>query len=166
MHNKAAFDTDLHRVMAENVKKLREKAKYSQAELAVRAKLSSGYIGMIEQGQRFPSADAIECLAAALNVRPFVLFVDELVDSEALIFNTVHRYSRIFADLVIDDFTKALTNSKTANRKKASDRDKISEREKKIIKLLRELEEEAAEGTGENDLLADSGVLNDADGDS
>ena len=144
MHNKGTFDTDLHRVLAENVKKLREKGNYSQSELAIRANISSGYIGMIEQGQRFPGPDVLERLAAALNVEPNILLVDVNKEIQTAISNNAHSYSRIFAELLVEEFTKALKNKKSSNKNEGNST------KKKIIKLLSELEDEAAD-SGESE---------------
>jgi len=46
-------------------------------ELAEKADLSSGYIGEIEMGRKFPAPEVLERLAAALGVRPYRLLMGD-----------------------------------------------------------------------------------------
>ena len=46
-------------------------------ELAELCDTSTSYIGQIEIGNRFPSVKKIEELAAALQIKPYMLFADE-----------------------------------------------------------------------------------------
>jgi transcriptional regulator with XRE-family HTH domain len=52
-------------------------------ELAERAEISSGYIGEIEMGRKFPTPEVLERLAEALELRPFRLLMspDDAADS-------------------------------------------------------------------------------------
>jgi transcriptional regulator with XRE-family HTH domain len=68
--------TELHRSLVTNLKVLRRRWGYSQAELAERAGLSVGYIGELETGGKWPAAEKIESLAAALQVKAYQLFLD------------------------------------------------------------------------------------------
>lgn len=68
--------TELHRSLAINVKALRTKLGWSQAELAERASLSVSYIGDIEAGVKWPAAVKVEALAKAFKLRPYQLFLD------------------------------------------------------------------------------------------
>lgn len=51
-----------------NLRKLREAAKLTQAELAARAGISQQAVGMIEKGKRNPSARTAIRLAAVLEI--------------------------------------------------------------------------------------------------
>lgn len=62
--------SDLRRVVAENVRRLRREARQSQEELAERAALHRTYVGSIERAERNLSLDNIERLALALQVEP------------------------------------------------------------------------------------------------
>jgi transcriptional regulator with XRE-family HTH domain len=55
----------------------------SQMELAARADLSSSFIGEIEIGRRYPSAEKLEAIAKALGVKPFRLIMgpEDLTDA-------------------------------------------------------------------------------------
>ncbi len=68
--------TELHRSLATNVKTLRTRLGWSQAELAERAEVSVSYIGDIEAGVKWPSAEKIASLARAFQVRDFQLLLD------------------------------------------------------------------------------------------
>ena len=49
----------------------------SQMTLAEMCGTSTSYIGQIEIGNRFPSLDMIEKIAGALQIKPYLLFIDE-----------------------------------------------------------------------------------------
>lgn len=67
--------TELHKNLVHNMKRLRDKLDITQAELAERAEISSGYVGEIEMGHKFPTPEVLERLAEALEVRPFRLLM-------------------------------------------------------------------------------------------
>lgn len=69
--------TDLHKNLIRNLKKGRASLGISQMELAERAELSSGYIGEIEMGRKFPTPEVLERLAAALATKPYRLLMGE-----------------------------------------------------------------------------------------
>ena len=66
--------TRVQKCLAMNIKKYRKKLNFTQEQLAERAKTSTAYIGTIEIGQKFPSPQMIERIAAALNVDSLKLF--------------------------------------------------------------------------------------------
>jgi transcriptional regulator with XRE-family HTH domain len=51
-----------------SLKRLREAKGWNQRELAKRAKVSPGYVGLMELGQRSPSFAVLQWLAKALGV--------------------------------------------------------------------------------------------------
>ena len=61
-------------ILAKNLKKNRRRLGITQPELAERAGLSTHYLGMIEIARNFPTADALERLAAALGINSNELF--------------------------------------------------------------------------------------------
>lgn len=75
--------SELHRSLVFNVKRRRAQLAISQMELAERAGISSGYVGEIEMGRKFPTPDVLERLAEALEVRPFRLLMspEDVADS-------------------------------------------------------------------------------------
>jgi transcriptional regulator with XRE-family HTH domain len=69
--------TDVHTLLAQNIKKYRQILGISQSELAERINCSLTLIGNIEIKKRFPSSKNIDLLAQALGVRPADLFAEE-----------------------------------------------------------------------------------------
>ena len=67
--------SDLQTVFTQNLRILRERRSLSQVELAERCRLSQSFIAEIERGKKFPSPKSIERICAALEVRPFELFL-------------------------------------------------------------------------------------------
>jgi len=65
---------DLKEILAKNLKKHRQRLGITQPELAEKAGLSTHYLGMIEIARNFPTADVLERLAAALDIKPNELF--------------------------------------------------------------------------------------------
>lgn len=66
----------LRRVVAKNIRRLRQKDGLSQEELADRAGLNRNYIGMIEREENSPTVDALEQISNALGIDPVVLLQD------------------------------------------------------------------------------------------
>lgn len=62
--------SNLIRIFAKNLRFFREKACFSQEELAYRAGLHRTYVGSVERGERNISLRNIERLAIALKVHP------------------------------------------------------------------------------------------------
>lgn len=66
--------SSIKKVFSENLKELRLNNGFTQTELAKRAKSSGSYITLLENAQKFPSAEMIDRLAAALGAAPTALF--------------------------------------------------------------------------------------------
>jgi len=67
--------TDLHRALAANLKVFRQRWGYSQADLAEKGGVSVSYVGEIEVGVKWPSAEILERLAKALHIQAYQLFL-------------------------------------------------------------------------------------------
>ena len=67
----------------QNLKFYRKKGGLTQEKLAEAIGMSTAYIGDMEARERFPSAETIDKIAAALGIRPAVLF-DETASPEAI----------------------------------------------------------------------------------
>jgi len=65
---------NIREILAQNLKENRRKLGITQPMLAERAGLSTHYLGMIEIGRNFPTADMLERLAAALGIETHELF--------------------------------------------------------------------------------------------
>ena len=63
----------LRRIVARNLKRLRQERRLTQEELADLAGLNRNYIGMIERQENAATVDTIEALAKALQVEPVQL---------------------------------------------------------------------------------------------
>lgn len=61
-------------VFIKNLKYYRKQAGFTQEKLAESIGMSTSYIGDMEARERFPSAETIDKIAGALNVRPSQLF--------------------------------------------------------------------------------------------
>ncbi|MDR2181155.1 MAG: helix-turn-helix domain-containing protein [Treponema sp.] len=66
------------RIFVFTMKKYRKKRHLSQMKLAEMLNTSTSYIGEIEINSKIPSMDMVERIAAALDVEPFRLFVDDM----------------------------------------------------------------------------------------
>ncbi len=60
----------LRRIVAQNLRRLRQDRGLSQEELADLAGLNRNYIGMIEREENAPTVDTLDELAKALKVQP------------------------------------------------------------------------------------------------
>jgi transcriptional regulator with XRE-family HTH domain len=91
------------KILAENLKRLRKIAGISQAVLAERAGCSPTMIGNIEITKRFPSAESLDRLAAALGVPVRELFLEDSPVTERTLYTSEVR-ERLARDLrtVID----------------------------------------------------------------
>jgi len=67
----------LQQIFVSNLKKYRKQQGFSQMNLSEMCDTTSNYIGQIEMGRRIPSFGKIEEIAAALNIPPSLLFIDE-----------------------------------------------------------------------------------------
>jgi transcriptional regulator with XRE-family HTH domain len=65
---------NIKEILAANLKENRRRLGITQPELAERASMSTQYLAMIEIARKFPTADILERLAAALGISPHELF--------------------------------------------------------------------------------------------
>ncbi|MDR2943280.1 MAG: helix-turn-helix domain-containing protein [Treponema sp.] len=66
--------TNVKEILAKNLKENRRRLGITQPELAERAGMSTQYLAMIEIARKFPTADILNQLAAALEINPHELF--------------------------------------------------------------------------------------------
>ncbi|MDC7227224.1 MAG: helix-turn-helix transcriptional regulator [Spirochaetales bacterium] len=90
--------------MAVNLKKYRENAGLTQEQLAEKAGCSKNHLSVLERGKKFPGGHLIDRLSDALEIKPFVLFLDEKDEAEFI------RRKR-FVDYVMDSMDKNELNS-------------------------------------------------------
>ena len=77
MSNRLIMRMTLQQIFVSNLKKYRKQQGFSQMNLSEMCDTTSNYIGQIEMGRRIPSFGKIEEIAAALNIPPSLLFIDE-----------------------------------------------------------------------------------------
>jgi transcriptional regulator with XRE-family HTH domain len=65
----------LRRIVAQNLRRLRQDRDLTQEELADLAGINRNYVGMIEREENAASVDMLESLAKALKVDPSTLLV-------------------------------------------------------------------------------------------
>ena len=65
-HLLGIFMTNIKELLGSNIKSYRNNLGISQAKLAEMINMATNYLGLIEGGKKFPSADMIERIASAL----------------------------------------------------------------------------------------------------
>ena len=64
-------------ILGANLRKFRNRRRWSQMKLAEKAGISMTFLSEIERGLKWPYPDTLQNLAAALNVEVFELFMSE-----------------------------------------------------------------------------------------
>ncbi|MAD40369.1 MAG: transcriptional regulator [Tistrella sp.] len=67
----------LRRIVARNLKHLRQEKGMSQEELADSAEINRNYVGMVERSENAATVDMLEKLADALGAKPIDFFREE-----------------------------------------------------------------------------------------
>ena len=67
----------LKAIFVQNLRKYRNYRGITQAKLAELCDKDTSYIGQIEIGARFPSMELIEKIAKALQIKPYLFFLDD-----------------------------------------------------------------------------------------
>ncbi len=65
--------------LANNMKLARNQKKLTQMQLAELCETSVNYIGLIETGKRFPSAEMLEKIAKSLELKPQEMFAEPIL---------------------------------------------------------------------------------------
>jgi transcriptional regulator with XRE-family HTH domain len=68
---------DLTRILASNIRRLREKQGWSQEDCAERCGLHRTYIGAVERGERNITIATLERIAAAFEITPIDLLKEK-----------------------------------------------------------------------------------------
>jgi len=97
----------LKAVFVQNLRKYRKLKGISQMELAELCNTSTSYIGQIEIENRFPSIEMVEKIAEALQVKPHLLFLNEL-DASTTIKQSPAKKTAI-SDSMKDELISRLT---------------------------------------------------------
>jgi len=91
----------------QNLKYYRKKAGLTQEKLAEAIGMSTSYIGDMEARERFPSAETIDKIAEALNIKTQILFSENSCP-ENVNSNFKKSYSSTLHDELILEITKAV----------------------------------------------------------
>jgi len=67
--------TNIKKHLGSNIKHYRTQSGISQAKLAEMVNMATNYLGLVENGKKFPSSDMIERIAAALGKDTTDLFM-------------------------------------------------------------------------------------------
>ena len=100
-------DMRLKAVFIRNLRMYRKSRGISQMILADKCGTSTAYIGQIEIGNRFPSINMIEKISAALQVKPYELFMDEPHEEIAVKITPLKQ--DIMSEAAKDELIKSLT---------------------------------------------------------
>ena len=65
----------LREIFAKNLRENRRKCSFSQEKLAEKAGISTQYLAMMEIARKFPTAEVLERLATAMNIKVYELFL-------------------------------------------------------------------------------------------
>ena len=73
---------EIKAALGKNIKFLRFRRQYSQADLAERADISITFLSNIERGLKFPKPDILSQIAGGLEVNVYELFKTDLVPDD------------------------------------------------------------------------------------
>ncbi|MFQ3619744.1 MAG: helix-turn-helix transcriptional regulator [Spirochaetales bacterium] len=68
---------NLQNLLGKNIRDARLRLQYSQHRLAELCGISPSFMGEIEAGKKFPSAEKLEKIAQVLGVKPYQLMLEE-----------------------------------------------------------------------------------------
>ncbi len=99
---------ELADIIASNLKMARTALDLSQAALAERAQLSTGYLAMIELGNRTPSIDSLEALAKALGIGTYELLMPANTRGSEHTISAIYSIKTSIDEGITDIFRKYL----------------------------------------------------------
>ena len=132
-------------ILARNIKTARAKLGFSQHTLAEKADLSSGHINDIEQGRKWVSADALERLAEALLLEPFMLLLPPDYSRELDAFSLLTEYATMVREQIDGALDSTLQEALLKRRPPQGDNDAESGEESDA-----QSDEESDEEAGED----------------
>jgi len=101
----------IRKILAQNIKSLREHRMWSQADLASNSEISIPFLSEIERGNKWPFPDTLGKIAKALNVQIHELFMDAGLskrenDYTALVVKELLTAQKAAADNVVKRYLK------------------------------------------------------------
>jgi transcriptional regulator with XRE-family HTH domain len=88
------------------IRSIREAANLSRETVAERADTGANYLGEVERGEKFPTLEMIERIAAALDVSPSMFFEYEAEDTDNQVLMSKIRH--LLSQLSTDQLQQAL----------------------------------------------------------
>ena len=86
-------------IVASNIRKRRKELGWTQAKLAEELDVHPTFVGTIERGKKFPSTVTLERICETMQLRPYMLFLEDGVDNNPDMLNdTVSRYIATITD--------------------------------------------------------------------
>ncbi|WP_461256327.1 helix-turn-helix domain-containing protein [Treponema sp. R80B11-R83G3] len=109
-------------VLADNLKKNRQKKGVTQEQLAEKANVSSHYIAMVETCKSFPKPEMLERLAITLDIEPYQLFTvenDPNEPNERLYKKIVNEMNHVMVDIkqVVKEAVKETLNNELKDKR-------------------------------------------------
>ncbi len=104
---------NIKEILAQNLKENRQRLGITQPELAERAGMSTQYLAMIEIARKFPTADILERLAAALDINPHELFSVAVSPERAMeqlqqmILDNMNRSMEQLQQMILDNMNRS-----------------------------------------------------------
>jgi len=92
---------DIKAVLGKNIKFLRYRKEYSQADLAEKADISITFLSNIERGLKFPKPDIMAKIAESLEVGIYDLFKTDIVPEDG----------KAFINTLSEDVTKKVNQA-------------------------------------------------------
>jgi transcriptional regulator with XRE-family HTH domain len=74
--------TDIKVHLGSNIRRYRTQLGFSQAKLAEMVNMAPNYLGLVENGKKFPSSDMIERIASALGKDSIDLFIHTSIEQD------------------------------------------------------------------------------------
>ena len=87
----------IHELLIKNMKTIRKKLGYSQQRLAELCSLSPSFIGDVEIGKKFPSANSLLKISESLGLKPYQLFMEK---EDKKVFEKFNLLSKVQKDLI------------------------------------------------------------------
>jgi transcriptional regulator with XRE-family HTH domain len=75
--------THFQEIFIKNLRYFRKKRAISQLAFSEKIGISPNYLNAVENGKNFPSPDVIQAILDTLEIRPYQLFLEHLIEVEA-----------------------------------------------------------------------------------
>jgi len=93
----------IREIFAKNLRENRRKCGFSQEKLAEKAGISTQYLAMMEIARKFPTAEVLEHIAEAMNIKVYELFLIDhspREELETLRRDIINEMKQTFCDII------------------------------------------------------------------